>query len=223
MGGQVLWSLKWKPGRRTNKNRQVSKQHILVPVLLSFRPMSSPKDNMGLRRDSGKRLAPKMLTTNQDTFKRHWGRGLLKGSPRQTYIWSDHSLPLVLFCVCMATTSAHYSRNHNFSELRAFAVTRFASMKIVLLGYWKYLIVRSGCSPGRNGKEAGMWTPPGSWVDPRRSLFAGQQDKPALFAGPVVKLTGIQMRDGTVFYKNEKSARWCHKNSCVNNVINIHL
>lgn len=64
---------------------------------------------------------------------------------------------------------------------------------------------------------------PGSWADQRRSLFMDKQDKPELFVESVVKLTRVQMRKGTIFYKNETSTQWCKKNSSVSNLINTHL
>lgn len=100
VGGQVLWSLKWKSGRRTNKNRQVSKQHILVPVLLSFRPMSSPRDNMGLRRDSGKRLVPKCWLQIKTHLRGPKGGGYLRGTQgKRTYEAITHCLSCSVLCL----------------------------------------------------------------------------------------------------------------------------
>lgn len=53
----------------------------------------------------------------------------------------------------MAIKLVYYSSNYNFSELHSFTVIKFASVKILPLGYLKYLIVKRGCRPGRNEKE----------------------------------------------------------------------
>lgn len=97
--------------------------------------------------------------------------------------------------------------------LSSFTVIKFEGANILLLGYLKYyLIVKSGCRPGRNKRESNADTLR-EMGDPRRSRWTGERDNLKLLGQPVIELTRFPMREGTFLYRKRQARIPCVINS----------